>query len=45
MDLKVGNMEQNLALTQAEQKRERENLGRIEVGTLKTNEDFRNMLS
>jgi hypothetical protein len=37
-------MEQNLALTVSEQKRERDNLGRIEVSSLKANEDFRNML-
>jgi hypothetical protein len=45
MDLKVGSLEQGVALLSSEQKRERENFGRLEVTALKSNEEFRNMLS
>ena len=45
MDLKVGSLEQGVALLNGEQKRERENFGRLEVTALKSNEEFRNMLS
>ena len=45
MDSKVGSLEQGVALLNAEQRRERENFGRLEVTSLKSNEEFRNMLN
>ena len=38
-------LEQNVNLMNMEQRKEKENLGRMEVANLKNSEDFRNMIS
>ena len=41
---KLMGLEQNVSLMNMEQRKEKENIGRIEVNTLKNSDDFRNML-
>ena len=38
-------LEQNVQLMNMEQRKEKENIGRLEVNTLKNSDEFRNMLS
>jgi len=45
VEVKIINMEQGFAMMKNEQKKERDNVGRMEVSTLKNNEDFRNVLN
>ena len=42
---KLMGLEQNVNLMNMEQRKEKENLGRMEVANLKNSEDFRNMIS
>lgn len=42
---KLMGLEQNVNLMNMEQRKEKENLGRMEVATIKNSEDFRNMIS
>ena len=42
---KVMGLEQNMQLLSIDQKKEKENIGRIEVSSLKKNDDFRNMMN
>ena len=42
---KLMGLEQNVNLMGMEQRKEKENIGRVEVNTLKNNDDFRNMVS
>ena len=42
---KVMGLEQNMQLLSIDQKKEKENIGRIEVSSLKNNDDFRNMMN
>ena len=41
---KLMGLEQNVSLMNMEQRKEKENIGRIEVNNLKNSDDFRNML-
>jgi len=41
---KLMGLEQNVSLMNMEQRKEKENIGRLEVNTLKNSDDFRNML-
>jgi len=38
-------LEQNVSIMGLEQRKEKENIGRVEVSTLKNSDDFRNMLN
>ena len=42
---KLMGLEQNVNMMGMEQRKEKENLGRLEVANLKNNDDFRNMIS
>lgn len=42
---KLMGLEQNVQLMNIDQKKEKENVGRIEVTTLKNSDDFRNMMN
>ena len=42
---KLMGLEQNVNLMGIEQRKERENLGRIEVNNLKNNEEFRSLMN
>ena len=42
---KVMGLEQNMQLLSIDQKKEKENIGRIEVSSLKNNDEFRNMMN
>jgi len=42
---KLMGLDQNVQIMGMEQRKERENIGRIEVSTLKNSDDFRNMMS
>ncbi len=42
---KLMGLEQNVQLMNMEQRKEKENIGRLEVNTLKNSDEFRNMLS
>lgn len=42
---KLMGLEQNVQLMGMEQRKEKENIGRIEVSTLKNSDDFRQMVS
>ena len=42
---KVMGLEQNMQLISIDQKKEKENIGRIEVSSLKNNDEFRNMMN
>lgn len=44
VESKLMGLEQNVNLMNMEQKKEKENIGRIEVSSLKNSDDFRNML-
>jgi len=45
VESKVMAMEQNMQLMNVEQKREKDNIGRLEVSGLKNNDEFRGMVS
>ena len=42
---KLMGLEQNVNMMGMEQRKEKENIGRLEVSNLKNNDDFRNMIS
>jgi len=42
---KLMGLDQNVQIMGMEQRKEKENVGRIEVSTLKNSDDFRNMMS
>jgi|FrelakmetLWP11LW_1041352.scaffolds.fasta_scaffold121089_1 hypothetical protein len=42
---KLMGLDQNVQLLGMEQRREKDNIGRIEISTLKNSEDFRNMMT
>lgn len=42
---KLMGLEQNMNMMSMEQRKEKENLGRMEVAALKNNDDFRNMVN
>lgn len=42
---KIMGLEQNISLVGMEQRKEKDNLGRVEVQALKNNDDFRNLLN
>lgn len=42
---KLMGLDQNVQMLNLEQRKEKDNIGRIEVGQLKNSEDFRNMMS
>ena len=44
MESKVLQLEQNLTLLKVDSNKEKENLGRVEINSLKNSEDFRSML-
>ena len=44
MESKVLLLEQGLTLLKVDQNKEKENLGRVEINSLKNSEDFRTML-
>lgn len=44
VESKLMGLEQNVNLMNMEQKKEKENIGRIEVSSLKNSDDFRNMI-
>jgi len=45
VESKVMGLEQQLLLVNSEQRRDKENIGRLEVTNLKHNEEFRNILT
>ena len=45
MEVKIIGLEQNVQLLKADQYKEKENLGRVEVNTFKNSEEFRGMLN
>ena len=45
VEAKIMGLEQNVSLMGMEQRKDKENVGRIEVSTLKNSDDFRNLLS
>ena len=44
LEIKILNLEQNLHFVKTDQHKERENLSRLEISSLRYNEDFKNVL-
>jgi hypothetical protein len=45
MEVKLMSLDQNVSLLKLDQNKEKENLGRVEITTLKNSEEFRGMLN
>lgn len=44
LESKILNLEQNVHFMKTEQSKERDNLSRLEISSLRNNEDFKNVL-